>query len=416
MNYFDEAENFGFSPDQILNFLSNAYPAFNKSISAAKKHGYAPTRIVNFLSNIFSDEVIPGGTETDQEMLSGEQAKQKVTDLATTGLTALGGYAIGKAAGSLLPKSFGNSGPKPMANAPVQPSTITQNATVPNQPSPSSQGVSPAVGGASSTPPSVSSAFNVLQEMGLEERINSMKEAGNSPENIGKALDQFISPGQKKWLSEQIKIGKAKPIPQMVEDYLSPKIAKNNVVATPEGVVGILKSQKQRDALIDSDGKVHKVLKEDLVSVPPEMQDSDFSSMADKYISQFPRSGPGSLSSNVALLSYDRANRQLIGTFVTSPGKMYIYENVPEDLYQTIKSQSVAPKTSGSAYSGDWDVTDADSIGSPMQEITRNPDKYPFTTHEIGYDMLAPFKEAISQREKEYAKKQREAKKKKGSS
>lgn len=225
----------GYTHSQVMNYISSAFPSLAPSINQAKKYGYTPTKIINFLSSLFSGgEEIKGGTEAFQEKLSGEQASQKFKQLGALGaslygaskaLPALVGGARGTPGGSAsppgspsptLPSPQPPIGPQPMGGAPVRPPPIPPVGPIPPQQtlpaplSPQSQIVAPAV-----------NSQKILEEMGIADRAKNLASAGNPPDIIAAQISQLLTPGQRKWLDEKIKAGEAKPINEMVGEFLA---------------------------------------------------------------------------------------------------------------------------------------------------------------------------------------------------
>jgi hypothetical protein len=188
----------------------------------------------------------------------------------------------------------------------------------------------------------------------------------------------------------------------------------NEVVDTSTGITGKVKAKGKTQAILDADGQLHKAETDDLTHIPPELTNLDWKDFARAFKERFPKTGAGSISTNVSLVSHRPTKNEMLGSFVTAPGFLYIYQNITPEIYDKIKSQSVAPRTSGTGFLGEWDPAMADSIGSPMFEITSHPEKYPFEKIPVGYDMLALLKQAISELEKEHAKAERARKKAQG--
>ena len=120
-------------------------------------------------------------------------------------------------------------GPAPMSNAPVAAPPI-QHTT------PASTGVAAA---AVPTPqpqgPSVNS-LQVINDMGLASKIDNLAQAGNTPEAIEAGLQSGLTAGQRKWLSDEIRAGQAKPLREMVQDYLTAKPAQQQAAPQPQEI------------------------------------------------------------------------------------------------------------------------------------------------------------------------------------
>ena len=369
-----QAMSAGYSPTQILNFMAQSFPSIAPTLEKANKYGYTPAKILGYLTNLLSSgEKVRGGTEAFQERLSGERVKQKLGDIASLGIGALGAYGASKALpalgrgvrGALSGIAGGNAapqtapGPQPMANSPVQPPQV--NAPTPAQPQaaaaanipigqPNQPQITPPAQNA--IPPLVNSA-QILKQMGLEDRINNLQSNGNGPDEISAVLDVSLTPGQKKWLGDKIKVGEAKPIKDLVTDYLSvnaqkespvsnvPK--KGDLVATDQGIVGDLKDVKQKEALVESDGKLHKVKLDD-IKKPDESVLETVTRLLE--IPEIDRSG------KIAYWSYDEPDNELFVMYHN--GETYKYVDVPPEIKEEIKAAAVVPKTTGKNLYGAW--------------------------------------------------------------
>ena len=431
----------GYSAQKILEFISKKFPDIGGKIQKAQSFGYTIPQILNFLSenHELPSDAIRGLSESE---VAGIQ-KQRDTARQTSGVLAAAS-AIPAISSLAAPASAlaGQSpqlpiGPAPMANAPVVPPQIppvpqggmaqaAQAApaaqAVPVQPTAQPPNI-PSV--ASPTTPAPNSA-EIIRQMGLEGKIKNLHQAGNNAEAISAGIQVGLSPGQKKWLEEKIKSGEAKPIEELVKDYLTAQptnkqslqvekeksvpFAGGRIVASPSGVVGKVESEKTKQALVNDDGKLKKLTKEEVFDVPENLQNLDYRDMARKYVESFPKEGQGSLSSNVASLLYDYESGEMYGTYVGSPDTLYAWKNVPAELYEKIKSQSTAPKTSGESFTGAWDASVADSLGSPLTEITRNPELYPFRKIPVGYNIMGKLLDAIKEEHKEHEKRKRKEK------
>lgn len=462
----------GQSPETILNFISNSSPTLAPTITKAKKYGFTPAKIVNFLANLLGEgDNVRGGTEAFQSNLGGQRAEQKLKDVAGLGLGLAGAFAARKAIPAIaqgIQGAFGNKqqsppaggpppsappgpdqgpvpapssgiGPSPMSNAPVHPTPVpaapqanvaVAAGAIPNQ---QPQQVAPQTQQQPAISPQKQRAEEFIRDLQAEEQVKELARLGRTPEQIASELQTNMHPSKRKSYNAKRIRGEEAPIHQHVKEFLTgpegflkedvmklgqekPKEAKKgSIVATPEGVVGSIKDIKNKDALIESDGKLHKAKKEDAVPIPPELENRDFKAIAREYKSKFPATGPGSLSDNLSVVDYNPATKEFIAVFVTSPKKKYRFKNVPPELHQKIIAQETAPKTQGAGYFGGWSPDIADSRGSAFAEIRNNPEKYPFDIFEGSYNMLEPLMQAIADEQKEiqreHAKRKREEKK-----
>lgn len=420
----------GYAPQKILDFLKKNFPVLNTPIAKAAATGYSADKILSFLYNNSKDADTKGLSPHEIEAMRTKRYDRQFKK--TAALAAGGAYsALRQGAGGLAQAASGSvptpgnppptsptalntggqtpaPGPQPMANAPVQP----QSPTKPN------------IAAASQAPPPV----------------QPLSPEGESRKQV---IEKFaaMSPEFREYANDQIAKGLDKPTDQMLRDFNKLKnsqkkepgfmesfvkdtnemvrgdrqqeqprpLEKGTPVATASGIVGNVKSIRNKEALVEDDnGKLHKIKAEEADPIPEELQQKDFGSIAKDYLSRFPQHGKESLSTAISLITRNPDTDEVYVVFPDSPGSMYIYKNVEPELYEQILSANTAPKTSGgNSITGSWDVNIADSRGAPFHEIRRNKDKYPFTKVDIGYNMLQRMMEAIKQLRKDEAVRER---------
>jgi hypothetical protein len=407
----------GYTHSQILNYMSSAFPELAPSIKQAVKYGYSTSKIVNYLGSLFGGgEEIKGGTEAAQEKLSGEQAKEKFKQLGGLGIGALGAYATSKAVPSLIQGAkglFGQGGqpntspagappamptpqpaigPQPMGNAPVSPAPIPPVGPAPAGTTPSVPNVPNVPSNQPTQQTNPPQSVKILEEMGLGGKIKNLSSAGNPPESIFAAVNVSLTPGQKKWLDEKIKSGEAKPMEQMITDYVSsqgsqPSIqpSQNDLLPTQEnlqpqkemlkpvkgdlvfdeetGLAGELKDIKQKEALIDDNGKLHKVKVSDLERTPEELIE------AAKDLLKIPEVDRSSV---ISLVTYRPSTKQMFIQYHN--GETYAYEDIPDELVTEIADAMGTPVTSGKNLYGAWEEGKQDSRGAALiHKVIRDP-------------------------------------------
>lgn len=389
----------GYSSQQILRYLQNAFPKLTPKILQATANGYSVDQILKFVNKLMESETFSPNT-TPHEIEAANQKKyneygKKILGTAATGI-GLTNFArqlprlvqtLGSNLGvgtSAIGGTQPNIGPQPMANAPVQPNAPTNPQT--NPPNLNTQGIQPqqqSISQTTQTIPTQTSAnpqqsVSLIEQMGIGPQIQTLHAAGNNLEGISAAVGVTMKPNQRKWLDEQIKAGNAKSLPDMIGDYLgqtvtpnqptqaanekiSPEIAENvqkqpiqqpkpkgkpqkgELVATPSGEVGTLKDVKNKEGLIDEDGKLHKVKLSDL-QAPGETEVEVVERLLE--IPEIDKSGP------LAYWSYDDVDNELFVMYHN--GETYKYLDVPEDLVQKLEEAAVIPKTKGKNLFGEW--------------------------------------------------------------
>lgn len=456
MNPIAQGLALGYTASQILSFLSRAFPNMAPRIQKAQKAGYAAEEIVKFIEKASQGAEYPENA-TQYEI-------HKINERRDSALTK---GAIKLAAGSFAIPAIARSGvgqgimqqigltpkPAPTVGQPVsaQPSGVAQSAIQGNAAQPQLQAqtpLSPNIGLQSPQVPQATSPQSVpttpqqpptvdskaiLAQMGIEENTRNLLSKGMSPEDAGAVVDKFLKPHQKKWLDEQVKAGKAKPLVEMVKDYAaqpqqpseqtspvapqSPEMAssmseaqleqkakpvKGDIVATPDGIVGNLKDIKQKEALVEADGKLHKVKVDEL-----EQPDEDIvQSVANLLkIPEIDR------SSIISYWAYDPEDQQLFVQFHN--GETYKYKEVPEETISALAEAMGIPKTEGKNIFGAWSPEDKKSVGATMiQQIIAN-EKYkkpkkgeaenPFYKQlRKGYDYWSPLRSKPKRKRQEF--------------
>jgi KTSC domain-containing protein len=261
-----------------------------------------------------------------------------------------------------------------------QPTQAAQSPQVQNQPS--------------STPINKNVSVDIIQQMELENKVKNLASAGNSPEAIAAAINISLKPHQKKFLEEKIKSAQAKPLKETIEDYLSlegQNISNNKAnekktselgdllhenvekpsnfpekgsfVATPDGNVGYIKDIKKTEALIDEDGKIHKLKIKDL-----KMPDETVVQTVTRLL-EMPEIDKSSI---INYWSYDPEDKELFLMFHN--GETYKYLDVPEELEQELSEAAISPKTKGKNEFGAWSQEDPLSRGATfIQKLIAHP-------------------------------------------
>lgn len=464
----------GYTANQILQFLVGANPKLKKPISAAAAAGYTVDQIVNFLSD--KEENNMAGKYMSSHQIEAKKKKEyeqkaisAIKGGAALGISALGAYALSRAippalqaaqaaAGGQLPgppppggtppqtppavpgraqPAVGNQPPgtPPAGPAPIAPINAPQAQTPPIQPQgmaqPTQTGTTAPVNPIQPTIPS----SQVLSQMSLKDKVDTMRKAGNTPEAIAAALNMQLTSGQRKWFGEQLKSGSVKPLQEIVKDYFNevplqtsevPRstaevplqteeevkpISKGITVASPKGI-GQVKEIRGDQALIESDGKIHKANVDELIESP--IPEKDLADLYDEMIAGIEKQTGKQVSRNVEWSGYDPKVNELAYKPHGSD-KFYVYDDIsPEDV-NILTSFLTQRKSTGQNFIGAWEAGSESPIGAAMYQLIKklqaerggkgNEYKARFETI---YDALEPAKTASKQR---YAARKKEAKK-----
>jgi KTSC domain len=385
----------GFTIKQILNFLGDTFPELGNRMKDAHKAGKSADEILKYLSKVDKSQfkkyvgksrptkIYPEESSVNPYIAATQAQKnydptpESLKTAAKVGLSAAGAYGVSK----ILPKAIQgiaglikspDIGPKPMSNAPVQP----QQASTPQISNTQQTPTLPQQSSYNATPPSITpeNSISVIEQMGIGPQIQTLQSAGNTTEAISAAIGTTMKPHQRKWLDEQIKAGKSKPLADLITDYLGQSITqpetapiapesrqtgekqpevikeqpklkpqKGELVATPSGEVGELKDIKNTEGLVEEDGKLHKTKLSDL-KAPGESEVEVVERLLE--IPEIDKSGP------LSYWTYDDQDNELFVMFHN--GESYKYLDVPEEIIDQLEKASVIPKGKGINKYGAW--------------------------------------------------------------
>lgn len=411
----------GYTAQQILKFVSRSFPSISPRIKKAQQAGHSAEEVLKFIgksmegseySPAMSQSQIHGMNEKRQEAFTKGALKLAAGSFA---IPAIARSSVGQ--GILQQIGLNPRGPNPSATSSLNSSQsqsarsqipfqvngaqlptdessplekkiepISQNTETQKQtdllPAPSP--ISPTTPSAS---PNIVDSESIIKQMGLEEKVNNLLKAGNDPKNISSFVDQLLAPSQKKWLGEQIKLGKAKTMEEMVQDYIqnqkatSPesseqpapiKIEKGSLVSIPSGLEGHVESIRNGQVLIkDSDGRLHKSKQEDLIESP--IPEKDLADLHDELIKAIEKNTGEDISRMVNFAGYDPKTNTL--AFLPHIGALYTYEDITPEDAKLLTSILSTRKTSGENFIGAWKKGSKSPIGAAMSALIQKLQK-----------------------------------------
>src|SRR5271154_1164358 len=404
MNPIAQGLALGYSAQKIIGFLSKVFPSLTPKIRQAQRNGHTAAQVLGFLSKTMDNEVPKGVSQ--QEVLKATDRNQEM--LTKHGLTALGGsaatYALSRAiprkAQGLLPQPGQPQPATPNPNpVPVQPGALPQTQQMPgvqnNQPNalPQQPPTNQVAGNIAqpAQPQQTKGIINpkeYLEKKGILEQVNDSLKRGNKPEQVAAELgikrtgrsrldpellsnieayaqETQAAPQKQKILEPEVqKLDVYKETPEIKEE--TKPISKNQTVASPQGV-GEVKEIRNGKALVDVDGKLHKVDAEDLEGEPEEVKNAKF----DFDLSDVPedlRSAP----LNEVYLPYDKRHVTVKYNAGLKPIH-YIYfrkdgQSIPNDYINKIVQGVQLPVSSGKSFWGVWNADKSDSRGAANYE------------------------------------------------
>ena len=447
-----EALAAGFTVDQVVKYLGGGKKALNQmapisSTETGVNSEFAQIRQKQTEKNKAENQVVTAGAAgLAGAGLGASMASSALTRAVPSNLL---GYIPGTRPG---PQSNPLTSQSPMGPGPNSPGINVMPqapkppmAASPNQPTPQSiprppQPIQPQR--------DVNKSVDIIKSTGHEATVKNLLEGGLSPTDIKDTLGQIM--GKKKLKELEKETG---GIEQAIEDYAStivqklqetpletaeipneqsttdllpkptefveepieeekPKpIAKKETVATPQGI-GQIKEIRNGKALVEVDGKLHKVEESDLVQSPLPME--ELADLHDNLIKGIEQHTGKEVSKNVEWAGYDPKLNELAYKPWSGGGKVYIYSDISPEDKDELLSILAERKTSGSNYIGAWEKDTKSPIGNRMHALIMRLQKERGgkgneyrTKFETIYDPLEPAKNASKERYKNEQKRKK---------
>lgn len=394
----------GFSTKQIIDYLLRKFPNQSGKIKEAMAAGFTTDQIIKFLSGGRKsvNEESNGITEHEKTRSTDIQRRENVNDkaLGAAKMAAMAGgasmaapmamKALQRAAPQLLgPGSVANSGnviqnalpknpiqpnqppiPNVGTNSPQQPPSEVSNIPQPIEPL-QAQGTSINVG-------------DILSKSGLQKHVDELSKTQKDPKAIAAILYNKFPKEMKEFQKES---GKA--MEDAIGDYLKSNvnpidmsensqdkkilsreealgkfrdsiINKGSTVSSPEGI-GEVKEIRNGKAIIEVDGKKHKINEDEL---EPTMFSED--EIADSYDNLFSKIPEEHRSGFIQWAGYDEDTNEL--GFIPRGGKYEVLENITPEEAKLIKEGKGVARTTGQNKEGLW-ISGEDTRGGIISQI-----------------------------------------------
>ncbi len=192
-------------------------------------------------------------------------------------------------------------------------------------------------------------------------------------------VDEFIEEEDKKAfageksidLQKRLKIGipEAQRLIEERDKHLTeekPTIEKGSSVSSPQGI-GVLKELRNGQALIDIDGKLHKVKEEELEASP--LPEKDLADLYDELIQGIEHETGEDVSRMVQWAGYNPETNTL--QFLPHTGKLYKYGNISAEDAALLTDILSTRKTSGENFIGAWKAGSKSPIGAALSKLIR---------------------------------------------
>lgn len=407
MNPIIQAVESGYSPEDILEYISKSLPSLVPKITKAMNKGYGIKEILGFLAQ--STPQSSQNTKGLSEIEIQNRAQQQQGQLVKNGLIASGTAVAGPLGMSMARSALSRSLPRSLANGALSslqiPSNIAENEShlsgsalepmsqlpqeksLPSDALTSSNPRQPPVNQVAENitqpsnieqPKGISNPKEYLEKKGVLQAVNESLKRGNNPEQVAVELgikrsgNAKIDPELLANIEEYAKQPKVEennlekgPISE-IKEQKSPKIEKQSIVSSPNGI-GEVKEIRNGKALIDVDGKLHKVKEEDLESSP--LPEKDLSELYDELIKGIEGETGEDVSRMVQWAGYNPETNTL--QFLPHTGKLYTYGDISEEDAALLRDILSVRKTTGQNFIGAWKAGSKSPIGAALSKLIR---------------------------------------------
>lgn len=404
MNYLGSLAA-GYTVEQVLNYLSKNFPELGPRIKEAVNSGKKPKDILEYLgkfdrkqlsrlkSNKKPFEPFP---ESSNPYIQSKEATKEYDPIPES-LKQAGKFGLVAGASTAVAPKLGQMASQyiPQASKALQnalPKNILQPQLLKEQlqglsnesqtmPSPNQNLLNTSQPPANQVPQSITENTNIqqpkvisnpkeyLEKKGVLQSVNESLKRGNNPEQVAVELgikrsgNAKIDPELLQNIEEYAKI----PQEQEVEKPSEPvKIEKNSLVNSPNGV-GEVKEIRNGKAIIDVNGKLHKVKEEDLEASP--LPEKDLAELYDELISGIESATGEDVSRMVQWAGYNPETNTL--QFLPHSGKLYKYNNISPEDAELLTDILSTRKSSGSNFIGAWKAGSKSPIGAALSKLIK---------------------------------------------
>ena len=464
MNYLG-ALTAGYSVEQILNYLSKNFPELGPRIREAVNAGKSPDEIMKYLGKFdrtqlsrlksnkkpfepfpdqgISNPYIQGNRAVKELNPIPESVQQGALAAIPLGATAAVAPKLGQLAKKYGPQALQALERALPKNISQQPQLIKQSGEQiledpmkigidQRQLNTSQPPVSPSITQptAALQPEVIYNPKEYLEKNGLLDQVKDLLKRGNSPQEAAAALGikrtggAKIDPELLENIEEYSKLHPDQelekpteklaetPVQEIIEpEKPSPKIEKKSLVASPQGM-GEVREIRGDKALVEVNGKLHKVNADELIQSP--IPEKDLADLYDDVIIEIEKQTGKQVSRNVEWAGYDPKTNELAYKPHGSD-KLYAYDDIsPEDI-SILTSFLTQRKSTGENFIGAWEAGTESPIGAAMYQLIRKlqaerggkGQEYK-NRYETIYDALEPAKTAAK---KKHAERKKKAKK-----
>jgi hypothetical protein len=392
----------GFTTKQILDYIIKKFPQHSDKIKSALAAGFSVDQVIKFLSGGNKTLNEENGSHTEfEQMRKGDIQKRENINKAGLiagglGASALSAPMVAQALKRALPQNVLGAIPQAFQSEPAISQETIENQTQQPPVNPSNIPQQKA-----SIQPEVKSinVGQLLEKSGLKKHVDNLANRIKDPKQIagvlysrfpnemkqfqeesGKNMEDAIGDylsgnpeqsgaipgksGKNPIISEEL--GENSLQSPEISDEIPTKISKSSIVATPNGV-GEVREIRKGEALVNVNGKMHKVKEEELIESP--LPEKELADLYDDLISKIEKEGEQEISKNVYWAGYDPKTNEL--AYLPHDGSLYVYENISPEDAKELTNILVQRKTSGQNYIGVWKKNTSSPIGAQMSKLIR---------------------------------------------
>ena len=382
ISQISKAMSSGFTSDQIMEFLVRKFPQYEKKIKKAIAGGFSVDQVLKFLGGsrkgVNQEEGLIQTTEHESIRNVDIKRREDVNKRAVQGAGIVAAPFVAKAAmpianaalqrvlpSSLAPLAQGMINQTPPE--PILPNQLGDNFQNPKSQQPPVAGVSSNIAQPQQVPqPEVKTinASDILEKLGSKKKIDELIKSGNDAEGItgffkkfhpklAKDIEEKAGMDFENVMSEYISGPKEQKISEIIskEEKVEEQrpVEKKSTVASPQGIGEVLEVRNGQ-AIIDVDGKKHKVPVEELTSSP--IPKKDLADLYEELLRGVEEETGEQVSRAINVVGYDPERNSVSVTF--DSGDQYGYDDLDEEEQREATELLGLRKTSGSTHIGTY--------------------------------------------------------------
>ena len=434
----------GYTAKTVLDFIGTKLPNMGDNVSNARNRGYSDDDILKFIQGKIPlnkpqqkdasdmDKHLSNIGFKTQEQRKYDKGKA-LKGILGVGIAGLGAYQAYKNYSGFFSQNEPEQ-PQPISSRPEEIEGSEADEKIQTK----------------------TSSSDILDQLNIKDTVETMAEAGNSPDLISTALSSRLSSDQQKLLKENAPQG----LSQIITEYIALKgegqpqespealqemqqaqadiqevpeealqeipepeeeleeIKKGSTIMTPKGEIGTIEELPGKIAKIKVGDKTEIQETDRLTNLP--YPEKDMADLYEDLIKGIETETGQEISRNVYWAGYDPEANEL--SYIPHSGKLYVYGDIDEEIASQLTSLMSQRKTTGQNYIGGWTEGTKSPIGVKMSQLIQRLQKerggkgseYK-NRFDVVYDAFEPAKEALKKRKKEEKNREKKTKKPKAS-